>query len=163
MRGVLIVLLIMNFILGIQLGLVIRDNFSIEEEPKNLDVSNKERLSSYDHIREDQINVKDGKVEIRLDGRKLSWSRYSGSNSMDGVLDDGHNGLEFIPESKDDIHEGDIVAFRYGERLIVHRIIEIRYDDYGWYAITKGDNNPEADPGKRRFDDIKFVTFGIIY
>lgn len=163
MKRLLIILLIMNFVLGLQLGAVIDDVFSREEEPQNILISNKERLSSFDHIKENQIKVSDDKVEIDLDGRKLSWSRYTGSNSMDGVLDDGHNGLEFIPETINDIHLGDIVAFRYDDRLIVHRVIGLEYDEQGWYAITKGDNNIQPDPGKRRFKDIKFITFGIIY
>lgn len=164
MKSVLIALLIMNFILGIHLGIIINDNLlKSSEEPRSTDFGNKERLSSYDHVKENQIKVEDGKIEIDFNGRKLSWSRYTGSNSMDGVLDDGHNGLEFVPESIDDIHLGDIIAFRHDDRLIVHRIIEIGNDQNGWYAITKGDNNAQADPGKRRFNDIKFITFGIIY
>ncbi|MEK6862511.1 MAG: hypothetical protein AABY07_11220 [Nanoarchaeota archaeon] len=164
MKRLLTILLIMNFILGLFMGLLINDIlFNSAEEPVNLNFNNKEKLSSYNHINENQIKVQDGKIEIDFDGRKLSWSRYTGSNSMDGILDDGHNGLEFVPESKEDIHEGDIIAFKYDDRLIVHRVIEVGNDEYGWYAVTKGDNNLQADPGKRRFEDVKFVTFGVIY
>lgn len=44
----------------------------------------------------------------------------------------------------------------------MHRVVEIGEDEQGWFAITKGDNNEEVDPGKRRFQDIKRITVGVI-
>jgi hypothetical protein len=46
---------------------------------------------------------------------------------------------------------------------IVHRVIEIGNDEDGWYAITKGDNNPTPDPWKIRFEWVRRITVAVIY
>ena len=152
------------FGLGFSSGAVLSSYFAPEQLPSSPS-SNVllERPSPYDHIKEDQIKVYDNKVEISLGNNQISWARFANSNSMDPILDETANSIEIIPETKDDIHVGDIVAFSYGTSLIVHRIIEIGYDEQGWYAITAGDNSDKQDSGKRRFSDIKYVTVGILY
>ena len=42
-------------------------------------------------------------------------------------------------------------------------VMEIGEDEGGWYVITKGDNNPTADPWKIRYDWITRVTVMVIY
>ena len=44
-----------------------------------------------------------------------------------------------------------------------HTLKEIGYDEDGWYATMKGDNNPYTDPGKVRFDQIERLVVAIIY
>ena len=69
------------------------------------------------------------------------------------------------PASPAILDVGDIISFypSFAEGLVVHRIIEIGNDNKGWYARTKGDNNPSADPGKVRFEDIHGVIVAILY
>jgi signal peptidase len=59
-----------------------------------------------------------------------------------------------------DLQLGDIIAFREGDYIITHRIIEI---EKGYYT-TKGDNNNIKDVTKRKKDDIiGIVKFRIPY
>lgn len=124
-----------------------------------------ERKSPYDHIKEQDIKVFKEKVVLDIDN--IVWSRFADSHSMEPVLVKGANGLQIIPKSEDQIHVGDIVSYEptVSERkmLIIHRVIDISTDEQGWYAILKGDNLLERDPGKIRFSQIKKVLIGIIY
>lgn len=45
----------------------------------------------------------------------------------------------------DTIKEGDIIAFRYGETVITHRVVDIKEIDGNKELYTKGDNNNEID------------------
>lgn len=49
--------------------------------------------------------------------------------------------------SPEEIRTGDVVIYRsrYGGRLIIHRVIDIKYKDGVRYFVTKGDNNPGVD------------------
>ena len=78
------------------------------------------------------------------------------------ILDKGANGLRVVPKSEDDVSVGDIVSFRIGGVLVVHRVVEKGIDDNGTYFIVKGDANLIGD-GKIRFKDIEYITIGIIY
>ena len=122
-----------------------------------------ERFSPYDHIKQEQIHVSGDKVEIDFKGRNVLWATYKDSNSMDPFIDIGANALEIKPESTNDIHVGDVIAYRYGDGLIVHRVIEIGTDSEGWFAYTKGDNNPQKDPFRVRFEYIERITVAVIY
>ena len=165
MRWAILVLAALNVALGIGIGLMIQEVSSFVEKPIDIATkrTNLEVPSPFNHVRENQISVEDGKVVIDLSGEEVGWSRYTDSNSMDRTLDDGHNGIEIKPKSSKDIYAGDIVAFRYGKDLVVHRVVEIGSDAGGWYVKTKGDNNAYVDPGKRRFKDIERLTIGIIF
>lgn len=165
MRGAILILLVLNIALGIGIGLMIQEVSSFVEKPMETAAKKTsfEVPSPFNHVRENQISVEDGKVVIDLSGEEVGWSRYTDSNSMDQTLDDGHNGIEIKPKSSKDIYAGDIIAFRYGKDLVVHRVVEIGNDAEGWYAKTKGDNNAYVDPGKRRFKDIERLTVGIIF
>lgn len=154
---------VLNFVLGIGFGLLLHELPAIEEAPLALHPAGAEIVSPYNHVQEHQISVEDGRVVIQLEGQDVRWSKYTNSNSMDQTLDEGHNGIEVVPRSTDEIHVGDIVAFTYNSNLVVHRVVEIGTDEQGWYAETKGDNNQHTDPGKRRFEDIERLTVAIIF
>ena len=92
-------------------------------------------------------------------------SSYAPTGSMLPIINHTANGIEIPVTSVDQIHVGDIIAFQLeknSNELIVHRVIEIGYDNEGWYCITKGDNNA-VDDGKIREWQIKFKTIAIIY
>jgi len=120
-----------------------------------------ERDSPSDHITPDMIHVYDDVVLIDLEGTR--WSSFTDTNSMDPLLDEYSNGLERVPASPDELDVGDVVSYSYGDSIIIHRIVEIGEDDDGWYARTKGDNNPSLDPHIVRFDQIEGVLVGILY
>lgn len=128
-----------------------------------LGIKNEEKPSPFNWIPERDISVQKDKVIIEI--KNAQWSKFTNTNSMDPVLDNGANAIQIVPSSETDIHIGDIVSYqsKYAEGTIIHRVIEIGYDKEGWYVIMKGDNNPRQDPGKVRFSQIKRVLVAIIY
>ena len=128
-----------------------------------LGLTNEEKPSPYNYIREDQIIVDKDKITIKL--KNAQWSRFTDTKSMDPVIDKGANAIQIVPEDESDVHVGDIVSYKslYADGTIIHRVIEIGYDNEGWYAILKGDNNSQKDPGRVRFNQIKRITVAIIY
>ena len=81
---------------------------------------------------------------------------------MKPVFDEKANGIRIKPKASEEINEGDIVSFRKEQGLIVHRVIKKGIDDEGTFFITKGDNS-EVDDGKIRFEDIEYITIGILW
>ncbi|MBI2147231.1 hypothetical protein HYU19_02010 [Candidatus Woesearchaeota archaeon] len=124
---------------------------------------NHEQQSPANRIAEENISVFPEQVVITL-GR-ASWASYEDTNSMDPVLDDGAHGIEIPPASGESLKVGDIISFStpLADGLVVHRIIETGRDEQGWYARTRGDNNPAADPIRVRFEDIHGVLVAVIY
>lgn len=121
-----------------------------------------EKLSSYDHVDENEIFLSGGDVLISTN-YELRWSRFENTNSMNPLFDKGHNGLEFVPETVYDIHVGDVISFDYKGETYIHRVVEIRNDGDGRYFLTKGDNSFNIDEGVRRFEDINGVLFGVVF
>ena len=68
-----------------------------------------------------------------------------GSNSMKNYMEKGDVILIVHTNDPKDINKGDIIAFSYDNRIIVHRVIlkENRGGEY--YYRTKGDNNETED------------------
>jgi hypothetical protein len=128
-----------------------------------LSTSNLERASPYDHISENNIHV--FRDEIKLDIQDAQWSSFTDTNSMDPFLDAGANGIEISPTSENDIHIGDVISYEpdFTDGIVIHRVIRTGNDNQGWYAITKGDNNPSNDPGKVRFNQINGILVAIVY
>ena len=50
-----------------------------------------------------------------------------------------------------------------GARMADTKLLEAVLSDKGWYCIMKGDNNPEPDPGRVRFSQLRRVVVAIIY
>lgn len=81
------------------------------------------------------------------------------SNSMSPIFNAG-DAVVLRQFDTDDVEIDDIIAFKNGDRIIVHRVVDI---DKGVY-ITKGDNNNENDSVYLTVDDIKgVVEFRIPY
>ena len=121
------------------------------------------RATPGEHLNDSQIKVYNDKVV--LDVQNAIWAKFTPTHSMDPVLSEKASAIEIVPKSADDVNEGDIVAYKsaYADGIIIHRVIKKSTDQLGTYFIVKGDNNPTADPGKVRFEDIKSVVVGIIY
>jgi signal peptidase I len=118
--------------------------------------------SPSDWVKEEDIRVYSDRVEIKC--QNCQWANFANTKSMVPILDQGHNAIQIIPEKTSDIKIGDIVSYDAGiYGTIIHRVIKIGYDEEGWYAIFKGDNNPEKDPFKVRWEQIKRKLIAIIY
>jgi hypothetical protein len=122
-----------------------------------------EVASPGDWVKENQIGVYS--KDVVLDISDAQWATFTDTHSMEPVLSSRANAIEVVPKSADEIKVGDIVSYesKYADGFIVHRVIEKNVDSDGTYFIIKGDNNPEADPGKIRFDQIRRVVVAIIY
>jgi hypothetical protein len=122
-----------------------------------------EKVSPSDRIKENQIHVYNNRVVIDI--KNPEWASFTDTNSMDPVFDYGSNAIEIVPQSSDEIEAGDIVSYssKYASGIIIHRVIKIGTDEQGWYAILKGDNNEQPDPGRVRFSQIRRVLVAIIY
>lgn len=72
-----------------------------------------------------------------------------GSNSMKPYISRGDVVLvdKIDTEDHKNLKKGDILAFKNGGKIIVHRIYKIINRDKATYFITKGDNNNQADQG----------------
>jgi len=114
----------------------------------------------FDFIDERDIKVYHDRIVIFIDDASLS--KYAPTGSMLPIFDQGANGIRIAPNSEEDIHVGDIISYERAGRLIVHRVVEKGIDEEGVYFIAKGDNNEISD-GKVRFDNIRYVTVGVIW
>jgi hypothetical protein len=121
----------------------------------------KERPSPYNWIAEEDIEMYPDGVVINVPNPQ--WAVFADTNSMDPVIDEGSHAIEIIPKSSEDVHVGDIVSYSTSRGNIIHRVVETGYDDDGWYAVLKGDNNPIKDPEKVRFNNIRRIVVAIVY
>jgi len=121
-----------------------------------------ERLSPSDRIDSSQLSMTANGLLVKgLTGIRIV--NIADTNSMDPVIDAEATVVETIPKTSDELHLGDIISYKSGDNLIIHRIIEISSDENGWFATVKGDNNSVPDPDKVRFEQIKGVVVGILY
>lgn len=111
-------------------------------------------------VEEKEIHIYENVVVIDIEGASLS--RYAPTGSMVPVLDKDSNGIRIVPENPSEIDIGDIITFEQDSQLIVHRVIDKGNDEEGVFFITKGDNNNVTD-GRVRFEDVRYVTIGIIW
>lgn len=123
-----------------------------------------ERDSPGDWINEEQIHMGNSKVCFDMpQGYNAEWATFAPTKSMDPVFDQGSHAIQVKPHSTADIQKGDIISFTTKYGTIIHRVVEISYDDQGWYCYTKGDNNRYPDGIKVRFEDITKVLVAVIY
>ena len=135
--------------------------FKAENNISSYDPKNGIMKVPYNRIQEDQVKVYPDYVLITISD--VRWSKFLNTDSMVPVFGDTSNALQKVPTNKEDIHIGDIIAYRYKKKTITHRVINIGEDKEGWFAIAKGDNNEFPDPLKIRFNDIERVVIGILY
>lgn len=124
---------------------------------KDIEVSPSSRISQND------VQIYDDRVVIYI--RKAFPVRFFDSRSMYPLISKNAFALEVPPRSHEALEVGDIIGYKSEtfNITIVHRIVNISQDEQGWYAITKGDANPQPDPEKIRFDDVQGVLVGLIY
>ena len=114
-------------------------------------------------IAENSIHVFSDKVV--LDIQNATWASFTPTHSMEPFISDKSYGLELKPKSPSELKVGDVISYSsdFTSGLVIHRIIKTGFDEQGWYAIVKGDNNAEQDPGKVRLEKINGVLVGVIY
>ena len=112
------------------------------------------------HVDEENIIIMSDRIILKIPNATLS--NYKDTGSMGPFLNSGANGIRIVPSSEEAINVGDIVSYRVGDFLVVHRVVEKGNDGDGVYFIVQGDNNLISD-GKIRFSDIEYVTVGIIW
>ena len=113
-----------------------------------------------DRLNNEDVIVLNNSLILNISNAKLG--NYEATKSMIPVLDENTTGIKIIPKTESDIKEGDIISFSYNNDFIVHRIIEKGTDKKGVYFVTKGDNSNIKD-SKLRFEDIKYVTIGVLW
>lgn len=137
----------------------------LEEESRNEKIIlpvEEEIPAPKNRINQKDIDVNDTALILSKDNLLLAI--FEDTGSMLPVLDSKTTGIQIKPESEKDIVPGDIISFRdESGKIIIHRVLEINKDLAGWYAITKGDNNPSSDLKKVRFEKIERVLIGILY
>jgi signal peptidase len=60
-----------------------------------------------------------------------------------------------------EIRVGDVVIYRVYNKLIIHRVIDVRVKNGEYYYVTQGDNNPIPD--YMYFDVVDGVPVGVSY
>lgn len=123
--------------------------------------SNSTGIMPFDRISQEKIAVFSDKAIISVQG--LKWANFSSTGSMLPVLGSGAHAIQVAPRNAYDVKAGDIISYNLDNKIIIHRVIETGEDEFGWYAITQGDNNPEPDPYPVRFFQIDRIVVGIIY
>lgn len=74
------------------------------------------------------------------------WAIAIGSGSMSPVINKGDVVIiEKVKNNYEKIKEGQVLAYYYGDVIIVHRIIKIEYQDGAYHFYTKGDANTSPD------------------
>ena len=112
------------------------------------------------HVDEENIIIMNDRIILKIPN--VTLSNYKDTGSMGPFLNGDANGIRIVPSSEEDVDVGDIVSYRVGDFLVVHRVVEKGNDDDGVYFIVQGDTNLISD-GKIRFSDIEYVTVGIIW
>lgn len=112
-------------------------------------------------ITEEQVKVNSNNAVIEV--KDLVLARFTKSGSMLPTITSDSLALEIVPKSSKELQVGDVISYFYNNKIIIHRILEIGFDEDGWYAITKGDNVNTIDPEKVRFNMIQRVLVGILY
>lgn len=122
-----------------------------------------ERISPNDWIKKDQIEYDEDTGDLTITMHPhIVVASIADTGSMDGLMDYGHHVIlsDFFDINK--LAAGDIIAYQYYTKLILHRIVEVHRDDVGRWFITRGDNNIDSDPPIRA-SQIKYVCKGILY
>ncbi len=133
-----------------------------EQMPSYLLDTSPKFSSPQKRIKKSQIIVTNSSVSLLINNPLFGVSVDTGS--MEPVIGNENFLISARPKSPDEIKPGDIISFLdFSNETIIHRVVEIGFDEEGWYAITKGDANIFRDPFKVRFDQIKGVLVGILY
>ena len=68
-----------------------------------------------------------------------------------------------VTKKVDEAKVGDVIAFKYGQSITVHRIIEEYNDNNGKSYLTQGDNNNAPDQHPIKQEDVKGKVVVVIH
>jgi hypothetical protein len=151
---------LMGFISANLINLMVVYGYENPKDIIGINFSDDSPKTPHDIVKDGQIEVYKDKVIIKIEDASLS--KYAPTGSMIPVLNENSNGIRIKPESETDIQIGDIVTYEKDDVLIVHRVIGKGKDNQGNYFLVKGDNNSIAD-GKVRYNEIRYITIGVIW
>lgn len=114
-------------------------------------------------VRIPQSNISLSKQGAQINSEGMLWAVIADTGSMKPTLTKNSHVLQIRPTRPEELQVGDIISYKYQDTIIIHRIISTGFDDEGWFAIAKGDNNQLPDREKVRFEQIDRVVVGIIY
>jgi hypothetical protein len=136
-----------------------------DEQVFTPEIGGRERPSPSDRLTMDDVRVTSTRVTIDAPrGRVFETAIFTNTNSMDPLIDEGTQAIQIVPLTPDEIRVGDIISYDAGQYgIIIHRVTQIGQDGQGWYAIVQGDNNPNPDPVKVRFNMVRRVLVGVLY
>jgi len=97
-----------------------------------------ETIGPKHRISDNQVKVSPNNAIIEV--KDLVLARFTKSGSMLPTITSDSLALEIVPISSEEIEVGDVISFLQDEKVIIHRVFEVGFDEDGWYAITKGDN-----------------------
>ena len=123
-----------------------------------------ERISPNDWIKLSKDNRR--KLEIYLTKmfqRNIKIFDIADTNSMDGLMDIGHNAVTTDEFDRAELDVGDLIVYQIYTTKIVHRIVEIKEDKNGRIYRCRGDNNIDTDPYYLRDLHIKYLVLMVIY
>ena len=136
-------------------------------------VIRKELITKRDKIVNSREDIKNRKIDkgitiiivivliviiVLVSGITRFYALTVGSNSMDDTISMGD--IVIVDKNRDKYNENDIIAYKYKNKIIIHRIVNIEDN----YCQTKGDNNESLDEWKVSYDDIVgVVCFKIKY
>ena len=123
-----------------------------------------ERISPNDWVKRDQIayDGQAGLLTIKLKPIVKIFS-IADTDSMDGLMDRGHNVIATAEFDRAKLAIGDIVIYQVYLTKIVHRIVEITEDQGIRRYRCRGDNNVNMDPYSLRDLHIIYLVLGVIY
>ncbi len=121
--------------------------------------------------RDKEIVVDLGRLNIPFTRPPKVWSQgIPDTDSMNPVLDAGHNivliGAADADNQKilcDALKVGDICTYSSPQGLLLHRIVDISFDEEGRKFTFKGDNNWTNDPWVTRDSQINSLCIAIVY
>ncbi|MDP3766325.1 MAG: hypothetical protein Q8R04_07475, partial [Nanoarchaeota archaeon] len=155
-------------VIAFMLGVIVANAFQYfqgysKEQTAAFSESCGSKIMPSGRISREDIHIYPNEVCISLKEPYLAY--YTDTGSMEPMLGRGAKGIEIQPKGTQDIHTGDIVSYRseYANGLVVHQVYNISYDENDWYAVMKGINNKDADPGRVRFNQINKVLAVAIY
>ena len=133
-------------------------NELIDERTRTLEYQTQ---GPFERISEKDISLTKEGVLIKINNPL--FARFKDTKSMIPVLNQDSKAIQISPQSERDIRVGDIISFDLDDVTIIHRVIEVGEDEFGWYAVTKGDNALNPDKEKVRFSQIRKLLVVIVY
>lgn len=126
-------------------------------------ISNEELENLPSRLSQNDIRVYNDQIIVNVSNS--SWAIFKNTSSMLPVINHNTKAIEIKPENIGDINIGDIVSFKSNidDEIVIHRVIAKERDSDGYYLITKGDNNQNADIDKVRFEQVQGVVVMLVY